>query len=57
MPAAEAVEIFDGFMTELKKAVPKAEIMLISGNHDSGQGLTVSEACSPSECVYDRKSA
>ena len=33
------MEIFDGFMTELKKAVPKAEIMLISGNHDSGLRL------------------
>ena len=39
VPAAEAVEIFDGFMTELKKAVPKAEMMLISGNHDSGLRL------------------
>ena len=39
VPAAVAVEIFDGFMTELKKAVPKAEIMLISGNHDSGLRL------------------
>lgn len=39
VPAAEAVKIFDGFMTELKKAVPKAEIMLISGNHDSGLRL------------------
>ena len=39
VPAAEAVEIFDGFMTELKTAVPKAEIMLISGNHDSGLRL------------------
>lgn len=39
VPAAEAVEIFDGFMTELKKEVPKAEIMLISGNHDSGLRL------------------
>ena len=39
VPAAEAVEIFDGFMTELKKTVPKAEIMLISGNHDSGLRL------------------
>ena len=39
VPAAEAVEIFDGCMTELKKAVPKAEIMLISGNHDSGLRL------------------
>lgn len=39
VPAAEAVEIFDGFMTELKKIVPEAEIMLISGNHDSGLRL------------------
>ena len=39
VPAAEAVEIFDGFMTELKKTVPEAEIMLISGNHDSGLRL------------------
>ena len=39
VPAAEAVGIFDGFMTELKKAVPEAEIMLISGNHDSGLRL------------------
>ncbi len=39
VPAAEAVEVFDGFMTELKKAVPTAEIMLISGNHDSGLRL------------------
>lgn len=39
VPAAEAVEIFDGFMTELKKAVPETEIMLISGNHDSGLRL------------------
>jgi len=39
VPAAEAVEVFDTFMTELKKAVPEAEIMLISGNHDSGLRL------------------
>lgn len=36
VPAAEAVEVFDHFMTALKKAVPAAEVMLISGNHDSG---------------------
>lgn len=39
VPAAEAVEVFDCFMTELRKAVPEAEIMLISGNHDSGLRL------------------
>lgn len=36
VPAAEAVETFDQFLTGLREAVPGAEIMLISGNHDSG---------------------
>ena len=39
VPAAEAVELFDSFITELKRAVPEAEMMLISGNHDSGLRL------------------
>ena len=39
VPAAEEVEVFDSFITELKRAVPEAEMMLISGNHDSGLRL------------------
>lgn len=39
VPAAEAVEVFDSFITELKRAVPETEMMLISGNHDSGLRL------------------
>lgn len=39
VPSAEAVEVFDSFITELKRAVPEAEMMLISGNHDSGLRL------------------
>ena len=39
VPAAEAMEVFDSFITELKRAVPEAEMMLISGNHDSGLRL------------------
>ena len=39
VPAAEAVEVFDSFITELKRAVPEVEMMLISGNHDSGLRL------------------
>ena len=39
VPATEAVEVFDSFITELKRAVPEAEMMLISGNHDSGLRL------------------
>lgn len=52
VPAAEAVEIFDGFMTELKKAVPKAEIMLISGNHDSGLRLNCFREILDEQKVY-----
>ena len=35
VPSAEAVEVFDHFISDLAKALPKAVIMLISGNHDS----------------------
>lgn len=35
VPSAEAVEIFDGFLSDLVTAVPSAAIMMISGNHDS----------------------
>ncbi|MCC8044673.1 MAG: exonuclease SbcCD subunit D [Clostridiales bacterium] len=35
VPSAEAVEVFDRFISDLKEAVPDAVIMMISGNHDS----------------------
>lgn len=35
VPSAEAVELFDWFITGLKQAVPEAVCMMISGNHDS----------------------
>ena len=41
VPSAEAVEIFDQFAFELAEAVPNAEIMMISGNHDSGPRLNL----------------
>ena len=41
IPSAEAVTLFDEFITSLAHAVPKAEIMLISGNHDSAQRVNV----------------
>ena len=37
VPSAEAVGVFDAFLTELREAVPEAEILVISGNHDSPQ--------------------
>lgn len=35
VPSAEAVSLFDDFVTSLKGAVPQSTIMMISGNHDS----------------------
>lgn len=37
IPSAEAVELFDSFLCELRGAAPDAEIMMISGNHDSAE--------------------
>lgn len=34
VPSAEAVEIFDHFLTEMTSALPDSIIMMISGNHD-----------------------
>ncbi|SFT63288.1 Exodeoxyribonuclease I subunit D [Selenomonas sp. GACV-9] len=41
VPSAEAVSRFDHFVTELARAVPQAEIMMISGNHDSADRVNV----------------
>lgn len=39
VPSAEAVEVFDSFISALAEAVPQAEIMMISGNHDSASRI------------------
>ena len=41
VPSAEAVELFDRFLSGLTEALPEAEIMIISGNHDSAPRLNV----------------
>ncbi len=41
VPSAEAVTLFDVFISDLAKAVPEAEIMMISGNHDSAPRLNL----------------
>ena len=41
VPSAEAVSVFDGFVSALRAAVPDAEIMMISGNHDSAPRVNV----------------
>ena len=41
VPSAVAVELFDSFVSALNEAAPLAEIMMISGNHDSGPRVNV----------------
>ncbi|MDO4521817.1 MAG: exonuclease SbcCD subunit D [Eubacteriales bacterium] len=41
IPSAEAVELFDAFVSELSAKAPEAELMMISGNHDSAQRINV----------------
>lgn len=41
VPSAEAVELFDDFLAKLIAAVPNAEIMMISGNHDSAPRINL----------------
>ena len=38
-PSAEAVTIFDRFLTGLAEITPKIPILIISGNHDSAERL------------------
>lgn len=44
VPSAEAVSQFDRFLTALTEAVPEAEIMAISGNHDSAPRINAYRA-------------
>lgn len=41
LPSAEAVTLFDDFISSLVSAVPDATIMMISGNHDSAPRVNV----------------
>ena len=39
VPSAEAVTIFDQFLTELSELTPQIPVLIISGNHDSSERL------------------
>lgn len=41
IPSAEAVKIFDDFISGLSVRIPNTEIMIISGNHDSSQRIDI----------------
>ena len=40
-PSAEAVKVFDDFISGLSVSVPETEIMIISGNHDNAQRVDI----------------
>lgn len=44
VPSAEAFTAFDRFLTGLSEAAGKAEILVISGNHDSAERLSYASA-------------
>jgi exonuclease SbcD len=52
IPSAEAVEVFDNFVSELTEAVPDAEIMMISGNHDSAPRVNCFRSVLSRQNVY-----
>ena len=39
VPSAEAVAVFDEFLTSLSEIAPAIALLIISGNHDSAQRL------------------
>lgn len=41
VPSAEAVDLFDYFISNFKASLPECEIMMISGNHDSASRVNV----------------
>ena len=41
IPSAEAVNLFDSFISELKNLLPNCKIMIISGNHDSPSRINI----------------
>ncbi len=52
VPSAEAVELFDGFVTLLREACPDAVIMMISGNHDNPSRINVFRGVLSKQGVY-----
>ena len=52
VPSAEAVELFDTFVTWLSGAVPHAAIMMISGNHDSAPRINCYRSVLSRQNIY-----
>ena len=52
IPSAEAVEVFDAFISALTKACPDTAIMMISGNHDSAPRVNCFRSVLSRQNVY-----
>lgn len=52
VPSAEAVTLFDGFLTALSEIVPQIPVLLISGNHDSAERLDYAKEILAKHQVY-----
>ncbi len=52
VPSAEAVGLFDEFISMLKEKVPKAHCMMISGNHDNAQRVNIFRSILKQQCIH-----
>lgn len=52
VPSAEAVQIFDAFLTELAAIVPAIPVLIIAGNHDSAKRLDYAKEILKREHIY-----
>ncbi|MCM1256429.1 MAG: exonuclease SbcCD subunit D [Roseburia sp.] len=52
VPSAEAVELFDFFLTRFSDALPKTSVLVIAGNHDSGKRLSFASEILKKHRIY-----
>ncbi|MGN1165670.1 MAG: exonuclease SbcCD subunit D [Lachnospiraceae bacterium] len=52
VPSAEAVTIFDDFLTQLSEIRPQIPVLIISGNHDSAQRLQYASGILKKHHIY-----
>lgn len=51
-PSAEAVSIFDEFLTKISEIMPRISVLIISGNHDSSERLEYASEILKKEKIY-----
>lgn len=52
VPSAEAVEMFDRLMEDLVQALPRANVLIIAGNHDSATRINLFRNVLKSQKIY-----